>query len=65
MSAKTSPSSTSRDANVGSSSAIPVQIKKELPSDEIKVSLVNEYFEILSCLLINCPCLHIMPPSIQ
>lgn len=66
MSAKTSPSSTSRDANVGSSSAIPVQIKKELPSDEIKVSeCMNEHIEILSCRLINCPCLRIISPRIQ
>nr|XP_044248867.1 sine oculis-binding protein homolog [Drosophila takahashii] len=47
MSAKTSPSSTSRDANVGSSSAIPVQIKKELPSDEIKEFAHNTMNELL------------------
>ncbi|XP_041675624.1 sine oculis-binding protein homolog isoform X2 [Drosophila eugracilis] len=47
MSTKTSPSSTSRDANVGSSSAIPVQIKKELPSDEIKEFAHNTMNELL------------------
>ncbi|XP_016985853.1 sine oculis-binding protein homolog isoform X2 [Drosophila rhopaloa] len=47
MSAKTSPSSTSRDANVGSSSSIPVQIKKELPSDEIKEFAHNTMNELL------------------
>lgn len=49
MSAKTSPSN-SRDGNVAAAtSVVPptgaggvVQIKKELPSDEIKVSLMNE-----------------------
>lgn len=50
MSAKTSPSN-SRDANVsaGAAGVVPpnvasgvVQIKKELPSDEIKVCFMNE-----------------------
>ncbi|KAH8253945.1 hypothetical protein KR032_007826, partial [Drosophila birchii] len=48
MSAKTSPSS-SRDANMGASSVVPatVQIKKELPSDEIKEFAHNTMNELL------------------